>query len=105
VNIRESLEDSLRRIEAYTRAGVFIKKALDEIASVENGKQQTAVPENLTPREREIYLLLREGLDAREIAEKLGRSLKTIEAQRDTLRKKLGFKTSKELTDAVREKK
>lgn len=103
MTIRESLEDVARRMDAYAQAGIKIKEALEIINSVE---LTTKYPDlsHLTPREHEIYKLLGEGLEMRAIAEKLGKSLKTIEAQRDTLRKKLGFATSYELTRAAQGK-
>jgi DNA-binding NarL/FixJ family response regulator len=103
MDIRESLLDTLRRIQAYSRAEIHIKKALDEIDSADGPIERSAHLENLTPREKEIYQMLAQGLEPREIAEKLKRSLKTIEAQRDTLRKKLGFATAADLARAARE--
>jgi DNA-binding NarL/FixJ family response regulator len=51
----------------------------------------------LTDREHEIFLMIGKGLPAREIAAKLGLSSKTIDAHRENIKAKLGFKTGQEL--------
>ncbi len=104
MTIRDSLIDVSHKLDAYARAAIKIKEALELIDSVE---LTTKYPDlnNLTPREHEIYKLLSEGMEMRDIAAKLGKSLKTVEAQRDTLRKKLGFATSHDLTRAAQSNK
>jgi DNA-binding NarL/FixJ family response regulator len=47
----------------------------------------------LTPREREIVQLVAEGKTTKEIADGLGRSIKTIEAHRTSVMHKLGFRS------------
>ncbi len=102
MNIETSLLSIAERLEAYARAAVKVREAYDEIMRA--GKEDTPRPslDDLTPKEREIYDLIAQGLEPREIAGKLGKSLKTIEAQRDTLRKKLGYATSHDLTRDAR---
>lgn len=51
----------------------------------------------LTDRELEVFQLLGQGLTMRQIAENLFVSVKTIEAHREHIKQKLGFKTSAEL--------
>jgi len=46
---------------------------------------------NLTKREIEIVLLIREGLKSKDIAEKLFISYKTVSNHRLTIKEKLGF--------------
>lgn len=46
----------------------------------------------LTPREREVLQLLAQGLRAREIAERLGISQKTVEAHKANIYTKLGVR-------------
>ena len=46
----------------------------------------------LTPREREVLRLLAQGLRAREIAERLGISQKTVEAHKANIYNKLGVR-------------
>lgn len=52
----------------------------------------------LTPREREVFTLIAEGDSLAEIAQKLSRSLKTIESHRLAIGKKLGASNRVELT-------
>lgn len=53
--------------------------------------------DSLTDRELEIFRMIGAGMRVREIADKLFLSTKTIEAHREHIKEKLGFKTSAEL--------
>lgn len=53
----------------------------------------------LTPREREIVQLLAEGLANKDVAGKLGISVKTVETHRSSVMRKLGLRS---ITDLVR---
>jgi two-component system, NarL family, response regulator NreC len=53
--------------------------------------------DDLTPRERQILRSSAEGHTSREIAERLGISVRTAETHRSNLRRKLGFHTHAEL--------
>ena len=52
---------------------------------------------SLTNREFEVLRLIGFGFGTRQIAEKLKRSVKTIEAHRANIKEKLGLKTGTEL--------
>jgi DNA-binding NarL/FixJ family response regulator len=52
----------------------------------------------LTAREREILVLIAEGLTNKEIGAKLGISTRTVEAHRDSLMRKIGIRTVAGLT-------
>lgn len=68
--------------------------------------QQTSTPksETLSPREREVLQLLAEGNSTKNIAEKLYLSIKTIEAHRAQIMRKLDIHNVAELTKyAIRE--
>lgn len=52
---------------------------------------------NLTCRERQIAMLIIEGLTNKKIAQRLGISHRTIEAHRSRMMEKVGAKTSAEL--------
>lgn len=60
------------------------------------GQEQSSL-ETLTDRELEVFALIGKGLSARDIAERLHLSTKTIETHRDHVRQKLGAKNSAEL--------
>lgn len=53
--------------------------------------------ESLTDRELHVFQLIGNGLTARDIAQKLSLSPKTIEAHRENIKNKLGLQTSAEL--------
>lgn len=53
--------------------------------------------DTLTDRELEIFRMIGAGMRVRDIAEKLFLSTKTIEAHREHIKEKLGFRTSAEL--------
>ena len=66
--------------------------------------KETATPEQaskdgVTPRERELIQLLAEGLSNKEAAARLGISVKTIEAHRANIMRKLRLRS---LSDLVR---
>jgi len=58
----------------------------------------TAKPGVLTPREQEVLKLLAEGLLTKQIADRLGVSIKTVEAHRQHIMEKLGMQSVAELT-------
>lgn len=63
-----------------------------------SAKKQSALPmDRLTDREMEVFRMIGSGKPVREIAENLFLSVKTIEAHREHIKEKLGFKTSAEL--------
>lgn len=47
--------------------------------------------ESLSPREREVLAMLADGLTNREMAEKIGVSIRTVEAHREHIVAKLGI--------------
>jgi DNA-binding CsgD family transcriptional regulator len=61
-----------------------------------------AVPElisSLSKREREIFMLVQQGLDNRRIAEQLGLNLRSVENYLSRIYDKTGVKTRRELQD------
>jgi len=57
----------------------------------------------LSPREHEVLLLLAEGYSNREVAERIFRSVKTVEAYRASVKKKLGLRNRSDIVHYVRE--
>ena len=53
--------------------------------------------ESITPREKEVLQMVAQGLINREVAERLGISVRTVEAHRARLREKLGLRTVSDL--------
>jgi DNA-binding NarL/FixJ family response regulator len=60
-------------------------------------RKPTSVLANLSDREFEIFRLIGHGMGASEIAIKLNRSVKTVEAHRANLKQKLGLRNALEL--------
>lgn len=58
-------------------------------------------PEALTPRQRDILILIAEGLSAKEIAGRLNLSTRTVEFHKSALCERLGFRTTAELVRYV----
>lgn len=63
---------------------------------------RTAQSLPLSRRELEIFALIGRGLATRAIASQLHRSIKTIEAHRENIKRKLGLQSASELVDAAR---
>jgi DNA-binding NarL/FixJ family response regulator len=57
--------------------------------------------ERLTDREREVFALIGRGMTTREIAMKLGRSVKTIETYQSRIKEKLGLANAHEMIRAA----
>ena len=67
-------------------------------------KTKSGVFSVLTPREREVLQALSEGLSTKEIASRLGVSIKTVETYRSQIMEKLNMHSIAELTKyAIRE--
>ena len=77
---------------------------LDPVAAralAEDGAARHAVDDEvalLTPREREVLQLIAEGRSSRHIAARLELSLKTVDAHRTNLMKKLGLHNAQAVT-------
>ncbi len=63
--------------------------------------RNSTVTEELTPREKDVLLLLARGHTNRQIAEKLNLSPRTIEGHRSSLVSKLGISSRVELMNYV----
>lgn len=97
---QEATEKLLAAIRKILNGGVYVSDRMQTIMFqrfVNNGPQVSFI-DNLTDREFEILRLIGQGLSVKDIAVKLGRSAKTVEAHRANLREKLGIKRASELT-------
>jgi len=86
-----------------TIAGIVVKELAQSKAS--RPRQSTSSSNQaLTPREREVLQLIAEGHSAREIAQRLHLSVKTIETHRRQMMEKLEIRSIADLTKfAIRE--
>jgi two-component system, NarL family, response regulator NreC len=80
-------------------------KLVDDLRSRSQGPQIVARSSTLTPREREVVKLIAEGNSVKEIAALLGLSVKTIEAHKFNLMRKLNIHNKAQLvTYAIQRK-
>jgi two-component system response regulator NreC len=81
-------------------AGIVVK----ELAQSKTSRARQPASQKLTSREREVLQLIAEGHSAREIAERLHLSVKTIETHRRQMMEKLEIRSVADLTKfAIRE--
>jgi len=98
---QEATEKLLQAIRKILNGGVYVSDRMQTIMVqryLNSGlDDKISFIENLTDREFEILRMIGQGMSVAEIAEKLGRSVKTVEAHRANLREKLGLKRAAEL--------
>jgi two-component system, NarL family, response regulator NreC len=95
-----STGDLVRAIREAMLGRYYLSPPLSDRAVELYSKKARATPDpfdELTPRERQILQSSAEGHTSREIAERLGISVRTAETHRSNLRRKLGFHTHAEL--------
>jgi DNA-binding NarL/FixJ family response regulator len=68
----------------------------------QNGSRQSTPPP-LTPREQEILTMIWSGLTSRQIAQRLGISLKTVDSHRAMMMKKVRVSNAAQLLKAALE--
>lgn len=103
--VKESATEKLvEGLEAVSKGKYFLDSALSQkvVSKLVNssGKASKSVDaryESLTPREQQVLRLLVEGLSAKEIAEKLFISPKTVENHRTNIMNKLDIHSTMEL--------
>jgi DNA-binding NarL/FixJ family response regulator len=101
-------EDLIRAIQLVERGTAFFSPAVarifqDGFTRLRNLQEVNDRYELLTERERQIYQLLAEGNSNKEIANRLGLSLHTVETHRSRIMEKMGLHSTAELVlSAVR---
>lgn len=100
VSKRAPLDHLLAAVYAAARGHVWISPELREMMQNSSENLQTQ-RELLTSREREVALMIAEGLTSRQIADRLCVSLKTVESHRYRIFKKLNIRRSAQLVDYV----
>lgn len=97
---REATTSVIAALRQVLRGGIYVS---DRIGARLLGKLAEAPPgvrsplERLSDREMEIFNMIGGGASPRHIAEKLGLSVKTVEAHRENIKGKLGLASSNEL--------
>lgn len=93
---RAAPDELVTAIRAVSRGEVFLYPSLagrlvqDYFQRVDTG-EQTAVTDELTPREQEVLTLIAEGLSNAEIADQLVISVKTVDRHRENIMRKLNL--------------
>ena len=103
--VKESAtERLLHGVEAVLKGEYFMDshvshKVIEKLVNnpVEDDKISDAAYETLSPREQEIMVMLSEGLTAKQIADKLFISPKTVENHRTNILRKLDLNSTLEL--------
>jgi DNA-binding NarL/FixJ family response regulator len=101
LNKQEATKKVIPAIRAILNGEIFVSEKMTAalLHKLSGGqKVEGATPTDiLTDRELEVFQLLGEGHSVRQIAENLFVSVKTVEAHRENIKKKMNFQTSNEL--------
>lgn len=91
---REELE---RAINAVFRGGKYFSPAITAILADTVARPSTGEGSEITPREKEVLVLVAGGHSTKQIADQLGISIRTVETHRINMLKKLEVSNSAEL--------
>jgi len=83
----------------------ILGKLVDDFRARGEGRRGLSAGVSLTPREREVVRMIAEGKSVKEIAVRLGRSVKTVEAHKFNLMRKLDVHNKAQLVTYAIEKK
>jgi len=107
--LRAGARGYVTKAEVSTRVVQAIRKVLDGqvyvsekladklLGRIAGGGEDRKGVEALSDREFEVFELIGQGMELREIAQRLHLSIKTVEAHRENMRKKLDLPSSAEL--------
>lgn len=95
---RCSAEELIQAVRTVYAGGVYL---MPELTTKLVSSRNNSPIEQLTKREREICELLIQGFDAKEIADKLNLSFKTVHVHRANAMSKLNVKNNVELTNLL----
>lgn len=94
-------DEVLKAIRQVLSGKVYLSGAMEEgiLRKIVGGKMDArrATPDGLSDRELEVFQSMGAGLSTRQIAERMGVSIKTVHAHREHIRTKMGLKDSSEL--------
>ena len=98
---QEAPDKLVAAVRKLLAGGIYLSPQMEErmLMSLVKGKPATAEPSLsvLTEREFEVLQMIAQGLTSAQIAERINRSIKSVEAYRTSLRAKLGAKTTVDL--------
>lgn len=97
----------LNAMRKVWQGGLYLSRSLAERMLGQQLRPQPVPADarlkDLTDREFTIYQLLGQGLSSREIAGRLGRSVKTVETHRENIKRKRGLATTADLVQEATE--
>lgn len=101
IHKEEATEKVIEAIRYVLRGKVYLsedmsERILHQFAGIEELPPEGSISK-LSNRELEVFELIGSGLSTRQIAEKLHRSIKTIETYRESIKQKLNLRSSNEL--------
>lgn len=88
---QEASDKVIQGIRTVHSGGIMLSDSMRAKMESPDGSNNNSVIDNLTYREYEVFQLLAQGKTTSEIAKLNSRSVKTIEAHRANIRKKLGL--------------
>jgi two-component system response regulator NreC len=99
---RAAPDELVAAIRTVARGEVFLYPSLaarlvQDFLKRDNVDQEQEIYDRLTPREREVLILIAEGLSNGEIADKLVISIKTVDRHRENIMRKLNMHNRIEL--------
>ena len=99
---RAAPDELVTAIRTIARGEVFLYPSLaarlvQDFLKRDNVDQERKIYDQLTPREREVLILIAEGLSNGEIADKLVISIKTVDRHRENIMRKLNMHNRIEL--------
>ncbi len=98
---QEAPDKLVAAVRKLMAGGIYLSSQMEErmLMTLVRGKPATAEPSLsvLTEREFEVLQMIAQGLTSAQIAERINRSIKSVEAYRTSLRTKLGAKTTVDL--------
>jgi DNA-binding NarL/FixJ family response regulator len=98
---QEAPDKLVSAVRKLMGGGIYLSAQMEErmLMTLVRGKPATAEPSLsvLTEREFEVLQMIAQGLTSAQIAERINRSIKSVEAYRTSLRTKLGAKTTVDL--------
>lgn len=98
---REAAEHVMSAIRTLLAGGTYLSREVQAqilaATSESESEEHTSPVDLLSDREFEVFQMLGQGLGTRQIAQQLHLSVRTIEAHREHIKKKLGLQTANEL--------
>lgn len=90
--LKEAAADQLREAIHCVMAGqLYLQPGLSRGVLEKIGRRRGDRYDRLTPRERQVFQMIAEGKTTRQIAERFGTAMKTVDTHRTRLMRKLGL--------------